>query len=155
MVIFFFGVITLITASRLIVQALGWTAPVEAASGVPPLWAYPLLGSVSGLFSGLLGIGGGGYVVLGFSVFYNVPVQGTLPIALALNVTNAHSGVLAQRRKGQVRWREVTRLAPAALVGIGAGTALAVALPPDQMRILFGGFFLFMAGRLIRQAWKM
>jgi hypothetical protein len=148
-VILVFAGMTLFTAARLIVQAMGWAAvPAPAAEG-PPLWAYPLFGAVSGLFSGLLGIGGGGYVVLGFSVFFDTPIQGGLPIALAMNVANALSGVWAQRASGQVLWREVWRLVPAALVGIAAGTALAVALPADWLRILFGAFFLFMGGRLI------
>lgn len=151
-VILTFAALTLFTASRLVMVGLGWAQAPLAGGGAPPWWGYPLFGSISGLLSGLLGIGGGAFVVLAFSVFFHTPVQGALPIALALNVTNALSGVWAQRRSGNIRWSEVGRLVPAALAGIVAGTALAVALPPNAMRLLFGGFFLVMAGRLIRQA---
>ena len=154
LVILVFASLTLFTAARLIMQAVGAaTAPAAAPAG-PPFWAYPLFGSVSGLFSGLLGIGGGGYIVLGFSVFFNTSIQGALPIALLVNATNAVSGVWAQRKTGQVRWSEVWRLVPAALVGIAAGTALALSLPVDVLRVIFGAFFLFMAGRLFVHAWR-
>lgn len=153
-VIVVFAGITLFTAVRLITQALGWAEAPAVQGTVPPWWAYPLLGSLSGLFSGLLGIGGGGYVVLGFSVFWHQPIQGSLPIALAMNVANALSGVWAQRRTGQVRWREIGRLVPAALAGIAIGTTLAVTLPADILRIIFGAFFAFMAGRLVAHAWR-
>jgi hypothetical protein len=153
LVILVFAALTLFTAARLIMQAVG-AATAPAAPEGPPFWAYPLFGSVSGLFSGLLGIGGGGYVVLGFSVFFNTSIQGGLPIALMLNATNAVSGVWAQRKTGQVRWSEVWRLVPAALVGIAAGTALALSLPVDVLRVIFGAFFLLMAGRLFVHAWR-
>jgi uncharacterized membrane protein YfcA len=154
LVILVFGSMTLFTAARLIAQALGAGDGAAAAPEVPPLWAYPLFGAVSGLFSGLLGIGGGGYVVLGFSVFFHTPIQGGLPIALLLNATNGLSGVWAQRGTGQVRWAEVWRLVPAALAGIGVGTWLALSLPADVLRVIFGVFFLVMAGRLFVHAWR-
>lgn len=153
-VIVVFAGMTLFTAVRLIMQALGWGDAAAEPGALPPWWAYPLLGAISGLFSGLLGIGGGGYVVLGFSVFWRMPIQGSLPIALAMNVANALSGVWAQRKTGQVRWSEVARLVPAALAGIAIGTALAVTLPADILRIIFGAFFSFMAGRLVVHAWR-
>ena len=91
-------------------------------------------------------------MVLGFTVFFQTPVQGGLPIALAMNVTNALSGVWAQRKSGQILWREVGRLIPAALVGIALGTTLAMTLPADALRMIFGAFFLFMAGRMFLHA---
>lgn len=151
LVILVFAGVTLFTALRLLTQALGWGGAPVPAPGGPPVWAYPLFGAVAGLFSGLLGIGGGGYVVLGFAVFFDTPVAGGLPIALALNVTNALSGVLAQRGRGLIRWGHIARLVPAALVGILLGAALAVSLPAGLLRIIFAAFFLFMAGRLMRQ----
>ena len=36
-------------------------------------------------------------------------------------------------------------MAPAALIGITLGTAVAIWLPADVLRIIFGGFFLFMS----------
>ncbi len=45
-------------------------------------------------------------------------------------------------------------MVPAALVGIVMGAAAAIWLPPDELRIVFGAFFVFMALRLARQAVK-
>jgi hypothetical protein len=154
LVILVFASLTLFTAARLIMQAVGAATALVSTPQGPPFWAYPLFGTVSGLFSGLLGVGGGGYVVLGFSVFFDTSIQGGLPIALMVNATNGVSGVWAQRKTGQVHWNEVWRLVPAALIGIAAGTALALSLPVDVLRFIFGGFFLFMAVRLFVHAWR-
>ena len=50
------------------------------------------------------------------------------------------------------------RAAPAAtpitaVIGVAAGAALAHKLPADAMRIVFGGFFMFMGIMLARKGW--
>ena len=42
---------------------------------------------------------------------------------------------------------------PTAVIGIGAGAVLAHELPVDAMRVVFGGFFMFMGIILARKGW--
>ena len=42
---------------------------------------------------------------------------------------------------------------PTAVIGIGAGAVLAHELPVDAMRVVFGGFFMFMGVMLARKGW--
>lgn len=151
-IIVLFTGLTLLSAVNLLLMAAGVLAPPPTATGVPPFWGYPLVGAIAGLFSGLLGIGGGGIVVLGFSVLFHTPILASLPLALLVNVVNAGSGVIAQWHTGQILWGEVRRLTLAALAGIACGVWVAVVLPADQLRIVFAAFFIFMGLRLLKRA---
>ena len=143
-----FASLVFLAATRLVATGLGLAAIPEVGGAEPPLWAFASLGTVSGLVAGLIGVGGGALVVLGLALFFGVTVQGALPLALAINVTNGLSGCWVQARAGRVAWSTVRRMVPAALVGIALGAALALVLPPNPMRVVFGAFFLFMSARV-------
>lgn len=146
-----FALFVLIVATRLIAQGLGVSfAADDGAQRVPPL-AFLTLGCVAGVLSGVFGVGGGALVLLGLAAFYGLPVQDGLPLALALNVTNALFGLVHHVRAGHVLWPEVRVLIPTAVVGVALGAWLALQLPPDTMRVVFGAFFLLMGARLARQ----
>jgi hypothetical protein len=153
-VILVFAVMVLVSALQLIAVAVDLLPALVSGLAEPPLWSYPVLGVFGGTLSGLLGIGGGGLVVLGFSVLFHTPVLGGLPVALAINVTNSLSGVIAQRNTGRILWREVRALVPSALLGVLVGAGLAVLLPPNVLRIVFALFFVFMGCQLILRATK-
>ncbi len=152
--LFIFSAVTLLSALQLLAIALHWMPPLLPGVTTPPLWSYVLLGGVAGFFSGMLGIGGGGLVVLGFSVIFHTPVLGGLPVALAVNVANALSAVVAQWRSGRILWKEVGYLIPPALAGVSVGTALAIWLPPNALRIVFALFFTFMGSQLLLRAFR-
>lgn len=147
-----FAALTLTSATHLIMVALDLAPPLSAAA--PPIWSYPLIGAISGVASGLLGVGGGGLAVLGFSVGFHTPVLGGLPVALAVNVANSLSGVLAQWRAGTILWRDVFCMLPTNLAGVAAGVGLAVYLSPDALRTIFALFFLFIGARMLHRGWK-
>ena len=148
-----FAIIQILVAIRLIDQGLGLALLGEVIPGGAPLWAYVALGLFAGTLSGIFGVGGGALVLLGLAAFYGVPVVEGLAIALALNVTNALAGVVHHARQGRVLWQELKILMSAAVIGIGAGAALAHELPADAMRVVFGGFFMFMGIMLARKGW--
>lgn len=147
-----FSAFVLLISARLLAQGLGFTLAQPTWRGAPATWAYPVVGLASGILSGVFGVGGGALVLLGFAVFFGMPIHQGLPLALAVNVTNALSGCVRHGFAGRVLWREVGRMVPAALVGIVMGCIVAVWLPPDELRVVFSGFFLFMAIRIGRQA---
>ncbi len=148
-----FAIIQILVAIRLIDQGLGLALLGEVIPGGAPLWAYMALGLFAGTLSGIFGVGGGALVLLGLAAFYGVPVVEGLAIALALNVTNALAGVVHHARQGRVLWQELKILMPTAVIGIGAGAALAHELPADAMRVVFGGFFMFMGIMLAQKGW--
>lgn len=150
-----FSVFTLAMSVRLLSQALGIETgfgPQVEWQGMAPWWAYPAIGFASGILSGMFGVGGGALVLLGFAVLFGMPVREGIPLALLVNVTNALAGCIRHSRADRVLWREVRRMVPAALLGIVLGTTVAIWLPPDVLRIVFGAFFLFMSVHVARQA---
>jgi uncharacterized membrane protein YfcA len=150
-----FAVFVLAVAARLILQGIGFFVTQSDGAQSVPLLAFFAFGGVSGVLSGVFGVGGGALVLLGLAGFYGLPVQEGLPIALALNVSNALFGVIHHMRAGRVMWMEVKVLVAAAVSGIALGAWLALQLPPDTMRVIFGGFFLFMGARIARQGWRL
>ena len=155
MLLLFAGFV-LCVAGRLIAQGFGLVESISSVGATSvPWWAYFGLGAVAGLMSGIFGVGGGALVLLGLAAFFGLPVQEGLPIALALNVTNALYGFVSHAQAGRVLWHEVRILIPTALVGIVAGVMLAWWLSPDVLRIAFGCFFLFMGARMGRQGLKL
>ena len=150
-----FALVQIAVAIRLVDQGLGSELLGSVQTNAPPSWAYAALGLFSGTLSGLFGVGGGALVLLGLAAFYGVPVAEGLAIALALNVTNACSGLIHHARSGRVLWSEVSVLLPTAAVGIGVGAFAAHALPVDVMRIAFGGFFAVLGFTIGRKGWVM
>lgn len=150
MLFLFAGFIFLMSA-RLVTQGLGLGIEPLAWVGAPT-WAYLLFGLASGVLSGVFGVGGGALVLLGFAVFYGMPIDMGLPLALAVNVTNALAGCINHSRHGRVLWRDVRRMLPAAFAGIAVGAGVALWLPPDWLRIIFGAFFLYMSQRIFQRA---
>jgi uncharacterized membrane protein YfcA len=151
-----FSAFLLVMSVRLLIQAFGIETGFGLGStewrGVAPWWAYPIIGFSSGVLSGMFGVGGGALVLLGLAVLFGMPVREGIPLALLVNVTNALAGCIRHSRAGRVLWREVRRMVPAALLGVMLGTAVAIWLPPDVLRIVFGAFFLFMSVYVARQA---
>ncbi|MFP6777791.1 MAG: sulfite exporter TauE/SafE family protein [Alphaproteobacteria bacterium] len=148
-----FAIIQVLVAIRLIDQGLGLALLGEVIPGGAPLWAYVALGLFAGMLSGIFGVGGGALVLLGLAAFYGVPIVEGLAVALALNVTNALFGLVHHARQGRVLWQELKILMSTAVIGIGVGAALAHELPADVMRVVFGGFFMFMGIMLARKGW--
>lgn len=137
---------TFFSALHLASISLGFSQPLSLEP--PPLWSYGVVGFGSGIVSGMLGLGGGGLTVLGFSIGYHLPVLEVLPLALTINVTNALAGILSHRGKSNIQWDYVMTMFPLSLIGIFLGGVGATWLPPDVLRILFAGFFLVMGARL-------
>ena len=146
-----FSLLLFVVALRLVLQGLG-LASIHALwpAGATTL-GYAGVGFVAGILSGVFGVGGGALVMLGLVVLFGLPVQQGLPVALAANVTNAIAGAVNHSVAGRVRATDITRLIPAALVGIAVGTALAVWLPGDTMRVIIGGFFCAQGIRMLVQ----
>ena len=74
------------------------------------------------------------------------------PLALAVNVTNAIPGAIRHSLAGRVRLAHVTALIPTTLIGIAVGATIAVWLPPDGLRSVFGASFCMFSARMARQA---
>jgi uncharacterized protein len=109
-----------------------------------------VLGVGTGVLAGLFGVGGGILFVPILVLFFEsgqVEAQATSLLAILPTVV---AGTWRQHRYGNVHWRAALLLGLVAVVGVQAGVLVAVALPEDVLRRLFG---LFMLGVAAQLAW--
>jgi len=145
-----FALLVFSLSARLVLQGLGIGDLQPMWPGNPTLSGMICVGFASGVLSGMFGIGGGALVVLGLAVLFGMTVHDGLPIALAVNVTNAIAGAVRHGLAGRIRRGDVLGMIPTAIGGIALGAAVALWLPPDALRVVFGGFFCFMGARMAR-----
>ncbi len=135
------------------------TVPAVAGRGAVPENSYNpfmnammflLLGVIVGVFSGLVGVGGGIIVVpaliYGFG-FSQLLAQGTSTALLLPPI-----GVFAAYtyyKNGYVDVRAAALICAGFLVGGYFGAKIAIALPKDVVRRLFGGFLLVVSIKML------
>ncbi len=119
--------------------------------------AYLIIGALSGVLSGMLGIGGGIIVVPGLAaVFLNsspIPHEDIMQMAigtsLAAMIVTTGSALLAHSRGGSVRWDIVRKIIPGLMIGAIIGVIIATYLPSKYLRIIFSFFLFYAAYRLL------
>ncbi|MBF0176184.1 MAG: sulfite exporter TauE/SafE family protein [Magnetococcales bacterium] len=113
---------------------------------------YAVLGAVSGVLAGLLGVGGG--IVLVPVLLFSLETQGVaatvsmhmaLGTSLAIIVITALASVRAHHRRGAVEWPIVWRITPSILFGTLLGSGLADHLSGTVLKKIFGLFALSLA----------
>jgi uncharacterized protein len=110
-----------------------------------------LLGIGTGVLAGLFGVGGGILFVPILVLFFDLgQVEAAATSLLAILPTVA-AGAWRQHRYGNVRWRQALIVGVGAVVGVQVGVIVALALPEDVLRRLFG---LLMIGLAIQLAWR-
>lgn len=112
---------------------------------LPILVLFVLVGSMAGFLAGLMGIGGGiiliplflwAFKVAGFAP--DIIVHAAFGTSLAIIIPTAVSSTLGHRKRGNVEWRQVLRMAYGSVFGVLAGSSLAAGLPGDVLKGLFG-----------------
>ncbi|MGC2630165.1 MAG: sulfite exporter TauE/SafE family protein, partial [Rhodomicrobium sp.] len=130
------------------------------------LAALMALGAISGVFSGLLGIGGGIIIVPAMTLM--MPhfgmagpdlVRIAIATAMATTVVATFSGVQTHLSRGAVDWTVIGRLAPGIMAGAFAGPLLSEIASSKLLAALFVGFLFWgarsmAAGRAQHEAAK-
>ena len=121
----------------------------ESASSITT--ATLVLGLVTGLLSGTLGIGGGIVVVPTLVLLFSMNQKGAQGISLALMVPMALLGAIQYWRFGhlQLSGGRLTLLIIGALVGVMLGTLLADRLPAAILRRCFAVLIMIVAIRML------
>jgi uncharacterized membrane protein YfcA len=123
------------------------------------LGLYLAFGCVSGILSGLLGIGGG-IVIVPFLAWHfsrsgfpdSLVMIMAVATSLATIIVTSVSAAGAHLRRGAVDWAAVRTLTPGILLGAVAGSFIANLLPIRAFKLFFAGFLLVVAGRMLRQS---
>jgi uncharacterized membrane protein YfcA len=111
-------------------------------------------GLCTGMLSGVLGIGGGTFMVpfmvLALGIGQHAAEATSLLVVLPTSIV---ATIVLARRDAVDVWRALSLGVMGALGGIG-GALIALALPADTLRRLFGVFMLVVSTRMLRRLWK-
>jgi uncharacterized membrane protein YfcA len=120
------------------------------------IYAFLLIGLISGGLAGLLGLGGGVIVVpalaAAFSYYHIIPPDELMQMAVGTSLSTIILTFLVSlythAKHGSVRWDFVKRLLPFILIGVISGAMLAHLLPSHFLRIFFCVFLIVIAIRM-------
>ncbi len=125
------------------------------------LLALFAIGLLVGFAAGLIGIGGGVLIVPFLYLLYSHPAFAGAPASHAQHDTVAHAtslfvilptavrGTWSYSQAGLVAWRVVLPVALAALIGAVGGAQLAILLPAEVLKLVFGIFLIASGLQLI------
>jgi len=112
---------------------------------LPILGLFALVGMLAGLLAGLFGIGGGIILIPIFVAVFRIAgfspehiVHIAFGTSLAIIIPTAISSTLGHRKRGNVNWRLVGRMACGSVAGVAVGSSLAAVLSGAVLKGLFG-----------------
>ncbi|MGH9273603.1 MAG: sulfite exporter TauE/SafE family protein [Acidimicrobiales bacterium] len=133
-------------------------APEEAAGAAVPddsalVPRYAAIGAVSGLLSGLLGIGGGVIMVPAFVQLAGIEVKAAIATSLVCVGAFAVPGTITHALQDHVDWRVAMALVLGVIPGARLGAALTIRATDRRLRVTVAAFlgttaFLYAAGEL-------
>lgn len=98
------------------------------------------VGTVAGLLSGLLGVGGGIVMVPGFTEAARIPLKTAIATSLVCVGFFAVPGTLAHWRVGDIDWRTAILLSVGVVPGARLGAHLAVRTAEARLRVVVAAF---------------
>jgi uncharacterized membrane protein YfcA len=111
-----------------------------------------LIGLVSGVTSGLFGVGGGIIMVPAMIFLLSPPIRDikqAIGTSLAVIIPTALMGSCKHFLQGNLDWRVALALAPSAVLGGYLGAWWTSAIPAESLRRAFGGFLVLVGLRLL------
>ncbi len=127
------------TSGRLV-----WTRPCARALAIT--------GMVSGLLSGLLGVGGGFVIVPALSRYTDLPMRSIVATSLAVIALVSVGGVGAAALHGALEWRIALPFAGGAVVALLVGRLVAAHLAGTRLQQAFALVSAVVAGLLVARA---
>ena len=118
--------------------------------------AFVLIGSITGITAGLLGVGGGLIVVPSLAALFSLTapnnpwlMQVAIGTSLATIIPTSISSLLAHYRRGAISFPDVKRLAPGLMIGALSGAWIASRIDTHFLKTGFGIFVLLVAVQML------
>jgi len=158
------GVLILLFASMMIITALAmWRGRASPAAvrepGSQATAKLVIQGIAVGLFTGLVGAGGGFLIVPALVLWAGLPMSAAVGTSLFVVVMKSLAAFLGYASHVSIDYPLVLMVGGCGILGSFAGTALSHVVPPEKLRKTFAGFVFTMAtlilvreGTLVAQA---
>jgi hypothetical protein len=114
-----------------------------------PLWIAGIVGLVSGVASGLFGVGGGIVMVPAMVLAMNLPIKAAVGTSLAVIIPTAVMGCYKHWTHGNLHWPTALALAPTAILGGYLGAWLTTQISNEGLKRAFGGLLILVGLRLL------
>ena len=111
-----------------------------------------IIGLVSGIVSGLFGVGGGIVMVPAMVFLLSPPIRDikqAVGTSLLVIIPTALTGSYKHFTQGNIEWRTALSLAPLAIAGSYLGAWLTTQISADNLKRAFGGFLILVGARLL------
>jgi uncharacterized membrane protein YfcA len=115
----------------------------------PPLPAVGGLGLVTGLLTGVLGVGGGFVIVPALILGAQLPVRIAIGTSLLIISLNCFAGALGYLSAVEIRWAIALAFTMASVMGSVVGANLASRTRPDRLRRGFAVFVLIVGTAML------
>lgn len=146
------AIVMVIASVRLVFESLDTSASDVPDLGVGIALGYLGAGLVMGLFSSMLGVGGGVVVVPMLVTLFGFSQQLAQGTSLVVIVPLALLGAWRLTKSGFTQWGEGVRMGVAAAVGAVGGAAIALAIASQVLQVGFAAVLIFAAVQLVRKA---
>ena len=110
------------------------------------------IGFVSGVTSGMFGVGGGVVMVPAMMLLLSPPIRDikqAIGTSLIVIIPTALMGSNKHFQQGNVEWRTALALAPLAVAGSYLGAWLTTQVHADNLKRAFGGFIILVGVKLL------
>ncbi len=107
------------------------------------------IGLISGLASGLFGVGGGIVMVPSMVLLLHVPMKTAVGTSLAVIIPTAIVGAWKHYHQGNVDWLLALALAPMAILGGYGGAWLTKVISAGDLKRAFGGILVLVGLHMI------
>jgi len=111
-----------------------------------------IIGLVSGITSGLFGVGGGVVMVPAMILLLSPPIRDikqAVGTSLAVIIPTALTGSYKHFTQGNIEWRTAISLAPMAVLGGYLGAWLTTQVSAENLKRAFGAFIVLVGLRLL------
>ena len=111
-----------------------------------------IIGLVSGIASGLFGVGGGIVMVPAMIFLLSPPIRDikqAVGTSLVVIIPTALMGSYKHFTQGNIEWRTALSLAPLAIAGSYQGAWLTTHIAADNLKRAFGGFIILVGVKLL------
>jgi len=127
---------------------LGGFAPWDNKHGMN-FFVAGIIGLISGITSGLFGVGGGIVMVPAMMFAMNVPIKTAIGTSLAVIIPTALVGSYKHYTQGNLDLKLALAITPMAILGGFGGAWLTTHISADNLKRTFGGFLVLVGVRLL------
>jgi hypothetical protein len=148
----YFGCLLLAVSALMIVKPHLGALAIMSLKGAPAIAALAVTGLATGFIAGLLGIGGGAFLIAGMVLFVGMNQHIAQGSSLLSMVPAAAVGSYTHWRQGNVVTRILPGLAAGIILGAFLGGIAANHLPEGTLRIIFAVVLTLLGVDLIRKS---